>query len=95
MRNLIKPIVTEKTNKDTEVFGRYAFYVEKKANKLEIKKEIEKLYNVNIVKINTSTESLRKVTRYTKAGYISGAKKQMKKAFVQLKEGQTLDLYAS
>lgn len=49
---LLKPIVTEKVNALTDK-GVYGFVVAKTANKVEIKKEIEKKYNVNVASVNT------------------------------------------
>ena len=46
---LIKPILTEKANAQQDTLRRYAFKVNRKANKLEIKKAIEDFYGVNVV----------------------------------------------
>ena len=48
MSILIKPIITEKATNDSELFNRYAFVVDKKANKIEIKKAVETAYGVSI-----------------------------------------------
>ena len=50
---LIKPILSEKANKQTEKLNRYSFVVDKKANKLEIKKAIETFYGVQVENVNT------------------------------------------
>jgi len=52
MSIIIKPIVTEKITKDGELFNRFGFVVDKKANKVEIKKAVEDSYGVNVVTIN-------------------------------------------
>jgi large subunit ribosomal protein L23 len=55
MGYIVKPLVTEKMNSITEKFpNRFGFIVRPEANKLEIKKEIEDLYNVTVVDVNTS-----------------------------------------
>ena len=45
---LIKPIITEKATNDSELFNRYSFVVNKKANKVEIKEAVESAYGVSI-----------------------------------------------
>ena len=53
MSIIIKPIVTEKMTELGEKLNRVAFYVDKKANKIEIKKAIEELYGVKVDSVNT------------------------------------------
>ena len=67
---LIKPILTEKANSQQESLRRYAFKVDRRANKLEIKKAIEQFYGVNVVDVNTAVVPGKNKTRYTKAGFI-------------------------
>jgi len=92
---LIKPILTEKANAQQEKLRRYAFRVNKKANKLEIKKAVEEFYGVTVTDVNTAVAPGKNKTRYTKAGFIQGAKPSYKKAFVTVAEGETIDLYAN
>ncbi|MEZ4906970.1 MAG: 50S ribosomal protein L23 [Saprospiraceae bacterium] len=54
---IIKPVITEKAETLTEKSNKYCFVVEKSANKVEIKKEIEKLYSVNVTDVNTIRNS--------------------------------------
>jgi len=92
---LIKPILTEKANGQQDKLRRYAFKVNRKANKLEIKKAVEQFYGVNVVDINTLVVPGKFKTRSTKAGIISGIKSGYKKALVTVAEGETIDLYAT
>ena len=92
---LIKPILSEKANAQQEKLRRYSFRVDKKANKLEIKKAIESFYGVTVIEVNTAVVPAKNKTRFTKAGYISGRKPGYKKAMVTVAEGETIDLYAS
>lgn len=92
---LIKPILTEKANKQQDTLRRYAFKVSKKANKLEIKKAVEQFYGVTVTDVNTAVAPGKNKTRYTKAGFIEGKKPSYKKAFVTVAEGETIDLYAN
>jgi large subunit ribosomal protein L23 len=92
---LIKPILTEKANAQQESLRRYAFKVARKANKLEIKKAIESFYGVNVVNVNTAVIPGKNKTRYTKAGFIQGAKSPYKKALVTVADGESIDLYGA
>ena len=93
--DLIKPIITEKANSQAEKLRRYAFKVNRKANKLEIKKAVENFYGVGVVDVNTVVSPGKNKTRYTKAGFIKGVKPAYKKAYVTVAEGDTIDLYAN
>jgi large subunit ribosomal protein L23 len=90
---LVKPILTEKANKQQEKLRRYAFRVNKRANKLEIKKAVEQFYGVTVTDVNTAVAPGKNKTRYTKDGFIEGKKSSYKKAFVTVAEGETIDLY--
>ena len=92
---LIKPILTEKANGQQDKLRRYAFRVDRKANKLEIKKAIEEFYGVNIVDVNTLVVPGKIKTRYTKKGFTKGQKQAYKKAMVTVAEGETIDLYSA
>jgi large subunit ribosomal protein L23 len=92
---LIKPILSEKANAQQEKLRRYAFRVDKKANKLEIKKAVENLYGVSVVNVNTSVSPGKNKSRFTKAGVLKGRKPSYKKAFVTVAEGETIDLYSN
>ncbi len=92
---LIKPILTEKANAQQEKLRRYAFRVDRRANKLEIKKAVEEFYGVNVVDVNTAVVPGKNKTRYTKAGFIQGMKGAYKKALVTVADGETIDLYSN
>ena len=92
---LIKPIITEKANAQQEKLRRYAFKVNRRANKLEIKTAIEQFYGVNVLEVNTLVVPGKNKSRSTKAGVISGVKSGYKKALVTVAEGESIDLYAS
>ena len=92
---LIKPIVTEKSNKLTDQRRTYAFRVNRKANKLEIKKAIEEFYGITVVDVNTVVVPGKSKSKFTKGGFISGRKPSYKKAYISVAEGETIDLYAN
>jgi large subunit ribosomal protein L23 len=93
---IIKPIVTEKQTAITEKYpNRFGFRVSPNANKLEIRKAVEALYNVSVVDVNTMNYSGKRKSRYTKSGVISGKQPSFKKAIVTLKEGETIDFFSN
>ncbi|MEI7734951.1 MAG: 50S ribosomal protein L23 [Ferruginibacter sp.] len=92
---LIKPILSEKANKLSEKQNRYSFVVDKKANKLEIKKAVEQFYGVQVSEVNTIIMPSKAKAKYTKAGFIVGRKSSKKKAIVTIAEGETIDIYGS
>ncbi len=95
MEILIKPIITEKFTEQGEEFNRYGFLVHKNANKLQIKKAIEDLYDVSVISVNTMIYGGKKQSRYTKSGVISGKKPTTKRAIVTVAEGDTIDFYSN
>ena len=95
MEVLIKPIITEKMAEQAEKNHRYGFIVDEKANKLQIKSAIEKMYGVTVKQVNTSRYIGKIKMRNTKRGMAIGIVNRSKKATVTLKEGDVIDFYAS
>lgn len=93
MSVLIKPLVTEKISALNEN-GKYGFVVEKNANKVEIKKAVEKMYGVTVESVNTMNYQGKTKSRYTKSGVISGRASGYKKAIVAVAEGEVIDFYS-
>jgi large subunit ribosomal protein L23 len=79
----------------TDKLNRYGFKVNPDANKLQIKKAVEDMYNVTVTDVNTANYDGKKKSRYTKTGLISGKTVAFKKAVVTLKEGDTIDFYSN
>ncbi len=94
MSVLKKPLVTEKVSALNEK-GKYGFIVDIDANKVEIKKAVEKQYGVNVEKVNTMRVMGKAKTRYTTAGILSGRKASFKKAIVTLAAGEVIDFYSN
>jgi large subunit ribosomal protein L23 len=93
---IIKPLVTEKQTKITEKNNnRYGFVVRPDADKLQIKKEVETLYKVSVIAVNTVRYAGKRSSRYTKAGLVRGQKPSYKKAYVTLKDGDSIDFYSN
>ena len=90
-----KPVITEKMTAISEKLNKFAFIVDKRANKLQIKDAVEKLYDVKVVAVNTMNYDGKRKSRYTKAGVITGRTAAFKKAVVTLKEGDTIDFFSN
>ena len=81
---LLKPIVTEKMTKLGEDLNRYGFLVHRKANKIQIKQAVEKMYGVSVESVNTMTYAGKSKSRFTKSGMITGKTNSYKKAIITL-----------
>ncbi len=99
---LIKPYITEKTELLQEMgqhrkvktkFNRYTFIVDKKANKIEIKKAVEDMYQVTVLSVNTVVMPARAKSRMTRSGAIRGRVSAYKKAYVTIPDGEEIDVY--
>ena len=90
-----KPVITEKMTAISEKLNKYAFIVDKNANKIQIKEAVEKLYDVKVTAVNTMNYDGKKKSRYTKAGVVTGRRPAYKKAVVTLKEGDTIDFFSN
>ncbi|MBN2746132.1 MAG: 50S ribosomal protein L23 [Bacteroidales bacterium] len=95
MEIIERPIISEKMSMLTDKLNRYGFIVNRKSNKIQIKQAVEKMYDVEVVEVNTMNYSGKTKSRATKAGYIPGRTKAFKKAVVTLAEGQTIDFYSN
>jgi len=84
---IVSPVITEKATTLSE-FNKMVFRVHKGASKNSIKKSIEKIFKVNVIKINTI--NLRGKTKLVKGKKTS--RPGYKKAIVTLKKGQSIDL---
>ncbi|MDD5572062.1 MAG: 50S ribosomal protein L23 [Bacteroidales bacterium] len=92
---LIKPLVTEKMTGISEKLHRYGFIVDKEANKVQIKNEVEKLYSVTVSSVNTARYNGKSRSRQTKKGLVAGRTNSFKKAFVTLAKGETIDFFSN
>ena len=95
MNNIIKkPLLTEKATLDSEMNQKYTFIVDRRANKLEIKDAIEKVYGVTVENVRTMNYGGGKAKRkYTSRGIAEQTNPRYKKAIVNVAEGEFIDLY--
>ena len=95
MNVLMKPIVTEKATDLSEKLNRATFAVDRRATKADIKKTVEKTYNVKVASVNTMNVQGKLKSRFTKAGTITGRKLSYKKAIITLAEGDSIDFLSN
>ena len=82
-----RPLLTEKITNLTELNNQYSFAVDRNSNKIEIRKVIEKRFDVSVLSIRTMIVRGKK----RKMGRFEGKRAQWKKAIVSLKEGDKID----
>jgi large subunit ribosomal protein L23 len=92
---LHKPIITEKMTNLGEKLNRYGFIVDKRANKVQIKKAIEEMYGVSVESVNTMRYGGKNKSRFTKTGLIAGKTNAFKKAVVAIADGEKIDFYSN
>ncbi len=82
-------------NEQGEKLNRFGFVVRRDANKEQIKKAVESLYDVKVASVNTMVYAGKRKSRYTKGGVISGKTSSYKKAIITLVEGDAIDFYSN
>jgi large subunit ribosomal protein L23 len=92
---ILKPVITEKMTAKAEKLNQYGFIVDKRANKIQIKGEVEELYGVEVLSVNTMNYSGKRKSRNTKSGVISGKTNAFKKAVVTIAEGESIDFFSN
>lgn len=95
MNIIQKPVLTEKMTEQGEKLNRYAFKVDRRANKLQIREAVEEMYGVVVTDVNTLNYMGKEKSRYTTSGLLSGRTNHYKKAIVTLKEGDSIDFYSN
>jgi large subunit ribosomal protein L23 len=94
MKNIIiRPILTEKTNALAEnpLLNQYTFEVDKKANKVQIKKAVEEQFGVTVNAVNTSIRPGKAKARVVKGRHTKGRTSSIKKAIVTIAEGEYIE----
>ena len=90
---VIRPVITEKSEKLTTRRNQYTFLVARDSNKVEIGKAVEKMYSVNVVSVNTNRMPGKPKTRNTRSAVLKGQKASYKKAVISLKPGEEINIY--
>ncbi len=84
-----RPLITEKAERNREAAHQFAFEVHRDATKVQVKQAVEKLFNVHVLAVRTSVirGKIKRVGRH------AGQRPNWKKAFVTIKEGETIALF--
>lgn len=88
-----KPVVTEKSTALKEDFNRYVFRVDVKANKRQIKKAVEELFEVKVKDVRTAVIRGKRSVVMNRRGRFEGYRPNWKKAYVTLAEGDNIDIF--
>ena len=90
---LIRPVVTEKSTKMMDKLNTYSFVVDRKANKVEIKKAVELKFNVQVSSVNTTIVPAKMKTMFRSGKMSVGRKAGYKKAYVRLAAGESIEIF--
>ena len=93
MKVIFEPIITEKATNDSELRNRYSFVVSREANKIQIKNAVQEKYNVTVEKVRTQIYGSERKTKFTKRGVQRTKTNIMKKAIVDIQDGESIDFY--
>lgn len=86
---ILRPLLSEKMEFLKEDSNKYAFVVAPKANKIEIRRAVEMIYNVTVEKVTVMNRSGKK----RRIGWIPGRRSSWKKAIVTLKDGDSIEYF--
>jgi large subunit ribosomal protein L23 len=86
---IIRPIITEKTNTQKELHNQVSFEVDRRANRIEIKRAVEEGFKVRVAAVKTIQVS----GKSTQRGRISGKRRDWKKAIVRLMPGERIEFF--
>ena len=86
---IIRPVVTEKTSIQKEDFNQVSFEVDRRANRVEIRRAIEQIFNVRVDDVKT----MQVKGKVKQRGRIVGKRKDWKKAIVKLMPGERIDFF--
>ncbi len=84
-----RPLITEKTTTQKETTNQVSFEVDRRANRVEIKRTVEKIFNVRVVGVRT----MRIRGKIKRRGKIEGKRRDWKKAMVTLGPGERIDFF--
>lgn len=88
-QTIIRPLITEKTTTEKEASNRFTFEVDRKANRVEIRRAVEKIFGVRVASVSTMQMKGKRKQR----GRIQGKRRNWKKAIVRLMPGERIDFF--
>jgi large subunit ribosomal protein L23 len=84
-----RPLTTEKTNNQKEMHNQISFEVDRRANRIEIKRAVEDIFKVRVAGVKT----MQVTGKITRRGRIVGKRRDWKKAIVRLMPGERIDFF--
>ena len=84
-----RPVVTEKTSNQKEAANQVTFEVDRKANRIEIRRAIERIFNVRVANVRT----MQVRGKFKRRGRILGKRRDWKKAVVTLRAGERIEFF--
>lgn len=84
-----RPVLTEKTTRQKELHGQITFEVDRQANRVEIRRAVEQIFNVRVARVRT----MRVTGKFKRRGRILGKRKDWKKAIVTLMPGERIEAF--
>jgi large subunit ribosomal protein L23 len=86
---IIRPLITEKTNIQKELSNQVSFEVDRRANRIEIRRAVEQAFKVRV----TSVRTMQMLGKATQRGRIAGKRRDWKKAIVRLVPGERIEFF--
>jgi large subunit ribosomal protein L23 len=86
---IIRPLITEKTSIQKEMYNQVSFEVDRRANRIEIKRAIETIFNVRVAGVKT----MQITGKTERRGRVLGKRRDWKKAVVKLMPGERIDFF--
>jgi large subunit ribosomal protein L23 len=86
---IIRPLITEKTNIQKELSNQVSFEVDRRANRIEIRRAVEQAFKVRV----TSVRTMQMLGKTTQRGRIVGKRRDWKKAIVRLMPGERIEFF--
>lgn len=86
---IMRPVVTEKTNIQKEAANQVTFEVDRKANRIEVRRAIERIFNVRVANVRT----MQVRGKFKRRGRVLGKRRDWKKAIVTLRPGERIEFF--
>lgn len=86
---ILAPVVSEKSYDLIEALNTYTFVVDRRANKTEIRQAVSRVFDVDVLKVNT----LNRKGKQKRTGWVVGKRSDTKRALVTLAPGNTIDIF--
>jgi len=88
-----RPVITEKSTVLKETLNRYVFHVDVKANKMQIRRAVEQMFNVKVKDVRTTVLRGKRTVVMNRRGRFEGYRSNWKKAYVTLAQGDKIDVF--